>query len=763
MNHRFRLLLAWFAVLGFLSAVVILRDGAAEQTSAAQAEDQKSAEAQSDAVSSDKAQSSAAEAADENPTDGAPAPDASADSPIEVMLPPLKGSQLIEDDNYCFTCHSEPDLWDEAQKRLFVPRNILEHDVHFTKGVNCHDCHGGDPATRMVNVAHAKENGFAAKLDEVRARCVHCHEPQSKELAAGPHAKAGKNEKGEAIALTCEQCHGGKHHELVSHRDPNSRMFLDHQVKNCGECHAKSHASYLQSVHGKGLTESGLLVTASCSSCHGGHGVFSAKDERSPLHITKVADTCATCHRFIKERLLDSVHGGGKAAGRISDRASPGGTQKQTPTCTHCHQGHDFHDPKSAAFRASLTDRCGNCHEDLSKRYAYSLHGQLSNLGYGPAAKCSDCHGAHDIHALNDVRSKLAGENRVATCAQCHPGSNLNFVKFDPHADHRDPKRSALLYYTFVGMELLLLSVFSFFGLHTLLWFVRSLVHRLRHGAPKRLESGKVAYVRFTTYHRVIHVIVIVSFLGLSLTGLPLKYSAEPWARWLANALGGFESTSFIHRVCALLTVFYFVAHLSWLINKIVECRRAKWKWLRILFGPDSPIPGMRDFRDIFRMFRWFLGLGPKPTFDRWTYWEKFDYWAVFWGVGIIGTSGLVLWFPETFSLVLPGTIINIAKVIHSEEALLATGFIFTIHFFNTHLRAEKFPMDMSMLSGLVTEEELHDERPEFVARMRESGQLEELKAVVPHERRMRAYMLGGFLAVAIGLLLLWGILAGIF
>jgi cytochrome b subunit of formate dehydrogenase len=88
----------------------------------------------------------------------------------------------------------------------------------------------------------------------------------------------------------------------------------------------------------------------------------------------------------------------------------------------------------------------------------------------------------------------------------------------------------------------------------------------------------------------------------------------------------------------------------------------------------------MRDFRDIFRMFRWFLGLGPKPTFDRWTYWEKFDYWAVFWGVGIIGTSGLVLWFPETFSLVLPGTIINIAKVIHSEEALLATGFIFTIH-----------------------------------------------------------------------------------
>lgn len=706
------------------------------------------------------ANASDAPAGDAAPTDAAPA---GAVADADLPLPPLKGSQLVEDDNACVNCHAEPDLWDEANKRLLIPREPLAHDIHFAKGVNCHDCHGGNPETRMVNQAHAAEDGFRVKLADMKFRCLHCHEPQATELAAGPHSKATKAADGSATALQCGECHGSQHHALRSHREAESPMFLDQQVKRCGECHKKDHETYLQSVHGRGLTESGLLVTASCSSCHGGHGMFKANDERSPLHVTKVADTCAKCHRFIKERLLDSVHGGGQAAGRIAERASPGGTQRQTPTCTHCHQGHDFHDPKSTVFRAALTDRCGNCHQDLSKRYADSLHGQLTNLGYGPAAKCSDCHGAHDIHAIKDPRSKLAGENRVATCAQCHPKANVNFVAFDPHADHRNPERSAVLHYTFVGMEFLLLSVFSFFGLHTALWFVRSLIHRWRHGIPRRLEPGKVAYVRFATYHRVLHAIIIVSFLGLALTGLPLKYSAEPWAKWLAAAIGGFESTSFIHRVCAVLTVFYFVAHLLWLANKVVECRREKWKWRAIFFGPDSPVPGMRDLRDIVRMFGWFVGICQRPRFDRWTYWEKFDYWAVFWGVGIIGASGLILWFPEFFCLVLPGQVINIAKVIHSEEALLATGFIFTIHFFNTHLRAEKFPMDMSMLSGYVSEDEMHDERPEYVERMREAGRLEEVKGTVPSSRRLRTIMFGGYVALTVGILLLLGILAGVF
>jgi hypothetical protein len=106
---------------------------------------------------------------------------------------------------------------------------------------------------------------------------------------------------------------------------------------------------------------------------------------------------------------------------------------------------------------------------------------------------------------------------------------------------------------------------------------------------------------------------------------------------------------------------------------------------------------------------------------------------------------------------------LNIAKVVHSEEALLATSFIFAIHFFGTHLRPEKFPMDMTILTGLVSEEELEEERPEFVERMRAAGRLEELKAPVPSRGALVLIRAAGFLALTVGLGLLVGILLAIF
>ena len=88
----------------------------------------------------------------------------------------------------------------------------------------------------------------------------------------------------------------------------------------------------------------------------------------------------------------------------------------------------------------------------------------------------------------------------------------------------------------------------------------------------------------------------------------------------------------------------------------------------------------------------------------------------------IIGSTGLVLWFPNFFCSFLPGVTLNIAKVIHSTQALLATGFVFAIHFFSIHLRPEKFPADMSLLIGLVSEEEFRDERPELFERLQAAG-----------------------------------------
>jgi cytochrome b subunit of formate dehydrogenase len=174
-------------------------------------------------------------------------------------------------------------------------------------------------------------------------------------------------------------------------------------------------------------------------------------------------------------------------------------------------------------------------------------------------------------------------------------------------------------------------------------------------------------------------------------------------------------------------------------------------------------VPQPRDLVELYRHVKWFLRVGPRPEFDRFTYWEKFDYWAVFWGVGMIGLSGLVLWFPTVAAKLLPGWAFNIAMIIHSDEAILATGFIFAIHFFNSHLRPEKFPMDFVIFTGRVHVDELKHERPLEYERVKASGELEKRMGMHVLPWQYTAARIFGMTALAVGLLLLLLMLAAAF
>ncbi len=264
---------------------------------------------------------------------------------------------------------------------------------------------------------------------------------------------------------------------------------------------------------------------------------------------------------------------------------------------------------------------------------------------------------------------------------------------------------------------------------------------------------------RLNAFHRILHIIVAVSFIGLVASGMPLRYSYTPWAGWIMNFLGGYEMAGTIHRVCAVVTFGYFIVHIVYVLYYIAITTKFRFN----IFGPESLVPQWKDIKDIYYSFRWFLGNGPRPEFDRWTYWEKFDYWAVFWGVGIIGVSGLVLWFPEFFGRFLPGWMFNIATIIHSDEALLAAGFIFTIHFFNTHLRPEKFPMDTVIFTGRLTIDELKNERPLEYQRLLGEKRLE--KCIVPETKKwvFSSGVIFGFTIIFIGLSLLILIILGQF
>jgi cytochrome b subunit of formate dehydrogenase len=258
-----------------------------------------------------------------------------------------------------------------------------------------------------------------------------------------------------------------------------------------------------------------------------------------------------------------------------------------------------------------------------------------------------------------------------------------------------------------------------------------------------------VHVVRFQPFERMLHGLLMLSFLGLSLTGLPLLFSKGPVAVWIANLMGGYGVTGKLHRVFAVLLITCFALHLGRVLRRVLVDKEPGLLW-----GPDSLVPQPSDLRQMAEHFRWFLGMGPRPRFDHYTYWEKFDYWAVFWGMGIIGGSGLLLWFPSLFSRFLPGWVFNVAFVVHGEEALLATVFIFTVHFFNGHLRPEKFPMDTVIFTGQVSVAELRHERPAEYERLEKSGALSGLTVPPAPARVTRAGRIVGTIAVTLGLVL---------
>ena len=248
-------------------------------------------------------------------------------------------------------------------------------------------------------------------------------------------------------------------------------------------------------------------------------------------------------------------------------------------------------------------------------------------------------------------------------------------------------------------------------------------------------------YRRLTPVERIMHALLMLTFVGCALSGLPLIYAERAWAQTLARLLGGFEGAGLIHRVCAFVMIVVFVSHVVLVFYKAIRGGRL----MAMFWGPDSMVPQPQDIVDIWRNFKWFVGRGPRPQFDRWTYWEKFDYWAVFWGMFIIGGSGLLLWFPVFFSKLLPGWMFNIAALVHGEEALLAVGFIFTSHFFNGHVRPAKFPMDTVIFTGRISEHELKSERLAEYERLVREGRLAEKEAPAPTaEAKWFGWVVGG-------------------
>ncbi|MBI5622362.1 MAG: hypothetical protein HY924_01150 [Elusimicrobia bacterium] len=645
-------------------------------------------------------------------------------------------------DRDCLRCHGKPDP--SGKKGLQVDHAELQGSMH--RRVACAQCHVGVTPSKSRPCATV-----AAKVD-----CGVCHSSHAELFRSSIHGKLLA--KDSPNAPSCVECHGT--HGILGRTDPKSATFAMKVPALCARCHregekaarqykGKEHditTHYVESIHGKGLLKSGLTVTATCSSCHTAHGELPAADPASTVNPVNIAVTCSRCHHGVYEEYAASVHAPGPKD--KADRPKPG--------CSTCHTAHTIKRTDVGNFKLEIMGRCGKCHREVSATYFETYHGKVSQLGYGKTAKCHDCHGNHAVFPVGDARSTLSRHNIVDTCRKCHPGATRRFAGYLTHSTHHDRHKYPLVFWTFWLMTGLLVGTFTVFGVHTLLWAPRAFQARLQR-PPKPHDPSAPQVVRFTPLERGQHAVMIVSFITLAFTGMMLKFSYTGWAGALAHFLGGFESAGFIHRLAAVVMFGLFMTHLWDLLKRKLPAAGGVFG---LLFGPNTMIPTLRDAKEALATVLWYVGRGPRPEYGRWTYWEKFDYFAVFWGIAIIGSTGLTLWFPELVTRVLPGWVLNVATIIHSDEALLAVGFIFTIHFFNTHFRPDKFPMDMVIFTGSVPAEELSYDRPEEFRSLEAAGGVKSKLGPAPSVEFVKWARVFGFAALAAGLTLVVGIVS---
>ncbi len=602
----------------------------------------------------------------------------------------------------------------------------------------CLKCHGKENFSRKT--ASGEERALHVNTENFQRSvhgdwdCVDCH----KDITKVPHNKGVDRKVG------CVRCH----QEVLERLRTTEGYDSDTRLEEV----ATQIESYMGSIHARPSTDDQSRTNATCYDCHDAHYISPIDSINSPENKLKIPYVCGSCHSQELNTYMTSVHG--KEIGLGNTRAA---------VCSDCHSAHNIDVSNDVSGRLAITAECGNCHQEQLESYMDTYHGKITRLGYGETAKCSDCHGSHSIKRVTEESSRVHNGNRLKTCQACHENATEGYVTFQPHGKTNNFAEYPEMWLASKGMVGLLLGTFSFFWLHSALWFYREYQDRKTgknrpHIRTEDLDmtGGKTHFRRFTKWWRLAHLVGALSIMLLALTGLTVLFAGSAWAPYVMNLLGGPVSAGILHRVGAVGFMGVFFVHLIYFAYHIGRNWRT-FEW----FGPNSLVPNWDDLDDAIAMFRWFFGLGPRPMLEHFSYWEKFDYWAPFWGMTIIGVSGMMMWFPDVTASYLPGWVFNVATIVHGEEAILAVVFLFTVHFFNNHFRPDKFPLDTTMFTGRVPLEHYRHEHRREYDRLVASGELEKYLVDAPTGPMARGSSVLGATLIVIGLSLLTLVLLG--
>ncbi|MCK5519518.1 MAG: hypothetical protein KAI81_00270, partial [Candidatus Marinimicrobia bacterium] len=555
----------------------------------------------------------------------------------------------------CGVCHQ--DVLKEFQNSIHWVEDAEEQDITC---VSCHEPHFKHEKSRYT------PQGWKLKLVE---SCNRCHEDQVQNYHESRHFYEVNN--GNLNAPVCSDCHA--RHNILSPRNPESIVSVANLDQTCTRC----HEDYERSIHRKPENDDPRNET--CVACHTGHNTdFKAKSlifdahvsnvcmgchedileegfgsAHQPIHLEQleilrkgeVAD-CGSCHQYhyraphhLTENALrkecGDCHEKEKAEyERSAHFVSRQKGHEEAPTCIDCHENRMIDSMDEEYKGQHIIELCGRCHGDrditmkfqlnpaVIEGYGTSYHGQVYALGYQGEqfATCISCHNNHSILSADEEGSSIHKDHIMETCGQCHEDVNKNFVGYLQHYSPMAPEENKILHFIDIFMKLLLGVTLTIFGIHTLLWFIRLIIHRIKNG-PLKHENTSGRYIkRFKFIDRFFHIVMVVSFLTLAFTGLPLKYSHTGLSTWLVNNIVGFRTAAILHRIAAITLGLLFIFHIANLLYKLISKKQKGIFW-----GPRSLVPNLQDVKDFFNHILYFIGLKKEvPLFGRWTYWEKF-------------------------------------------------------------------------------------------------------------------------------------------
>ena len=614
----------------------------------------------------------------------------------------------------CTTCHQ-----DATRKHKFHAAMLKAEEEAGTLQSACKDCHGEHDVLALSN----PKSKFHS--DNLMQSCGDCHGDAVESYTASIHGKAMA--EGVEGTPTCISCHS---QAVTESSDLDPLALKVAQEEMCLSCHLDNEdvrsrmttstgfiEAYDKSVHGLSL-HGGNPDAANCVDCHGAHEVAPGTWSSSLVNKLNIPHMCGECHDGIKEEFMESSHG--LALARNSGDA---------PSCTDCHGEHTIlsaDNPLSPVAPLNVSGMvCTPCHSsvkmaekygivgDPSKSYLDSYHGLAMQGGSKTAANCASCHGVHSIKSSSDPTSSIHESNLQETCGTCHPNATEAFSKGQIHVVSTE-KESGLQYWVTTIYIILIIVTIGGMGVHNLLDFRRKALDKLI--ARRRGHTHEVPhnlYLRMTVSERIQHALLALSFIVLVFTGFGLTYPNSWWVE-LIREYGGewaFQARGIVHRIAGAVMLAVSLYHIYYLAFTARGRQFLK-----------DMLPRIQDIKDVFNAFKYYLGKGPRPLFDRFSYIEKAEYWALIWGTVVMGVTGIMLWFHEYFGSLTSKEFLDIMTIIHFYEAWLATLAIIVWHLYFVIFNPDVYPMNVAWYKGTLTEHEMAEEHPLELERLKKEA-----------------------------------------